>query len=92
VDRSFEPGEQILAFFRDCLKRGRSQVTQASWEQNQAYLRRGIRAGLLTLIFGLSAGDEVMVRGDPQVQEAARLFFDVDSLLKPPYLSRQASH
>ena len=92
VDRSFEPGEQILALFRDYLQRRRLPVPQASWEQNQDYLRRGIKAGLLTLIFGLSAGDEVMTRSDPQVQEAAKVFSDVDSLLKPPYLSRQESH
>jgi hypothetical protein len=104
VDRSLEPGDQILALFRDYLKRRRLQVTQALWEQNQDYLRRGIKAGLLTLIFGPSAGDEVMARGDPQVQKATGLFSDVDSLPKPPrrmldyvthrdrYLSRQASH
>jgi carboxyl-terminal processing protease len=83
VDRSFEPDAQILALFQDYLKHSRLQVPQESWEQNQDYLKRGIKAGLLTLIFGLSAGDQVMTRGDPQVQKALGLFPEIPTILGP---------
>jgi hypothetical protein len=84
VDRSFEPDAQILGLFRDYLIRNRIHVAEEYWSKNQGYLKLGIKAGLLTLIFGLSAGDEVTTRGDPQVQKAAGLFPEIPSVLKPP--------
>jgi hypothetical protein len=84
VDRSFEPDAQILGLFRDYLVRKRLGVPEESWSQNQDYLKLRIKTGLINLIFGLSAGDEVETRGDLQVQKAIALFPDIRSLLKPP--------
>lgn len=83
VDRSFEPDAQILALFRDYLLRNHIHVAEEDWLQNQDYLKLGIKTGLLTLVFGLSAGDEVRTRGDIQVQGAISLFEEISSILGP---------
>jgi len=84
VDRSFEPDAQILGLFRDYLVRKRLGVPEESWSQNQEYLKLRIKTGLFNLIFGLSVGDELETRSDPQVQKAAGLFPDIRYLLRPP--------
>ena len=84
VDRSFEPDAQILGLFRDYLVRKRLQVPEESWSQNEDYLKLRIKTGLLNLIFGLSVGDELETRSDPQVQKAITLFPEIPSVLKPP--------
>lgn len=84
VDRSFELDAQILGLFRDYLVRKRLHVPEESWSQNQDYLKLRIKTGLFNLIFGLSVGDEVETRRDPQIQKAMALFPDIRSLLKPP--------
>jgi len=83
VDRSFEPDAQILGLFRDYLVRNRFRVPEEYWAQDQDYLKLRIKTGLFNLIFGLSVGDEVETRNDPQVQKAAGLFPEIPSVLKP---------
>jgi carboxyl-terminal processing protease len=84
VDRSFEPDAQILGLFQDYLARKRIHVPAESWSQNQEYLKLRIKTGLFNLSFGLSVGDELETRNDPQVQKAMALFPEIYSLLKPP--------
>jgi carboxyl-terminal processing protease len=90
VDRSFEPDAQILGLFRDYLVRNRIRMPEELSAQEQDFLKLRIKAGLLTLIFGLSVGDELQIRSDPQVQRAVKLFPDVRSLLKAPMPSAGA--
>jgi hypothetical protein len=83
VERSFEPDAQILGLFRDYLVRNRFRVPEEYWAQDQDYLKLRIKTGLLNLIFGLSVGDELETRSDPQVQKAITLFPEIPSVLKP---------
>jgi carboxyl-terminal processing protease len=84
VGRSFEPDGQILGLFRDHLVRNKLRVPEEYWAQDQDYLKLRIKTGLFNLIFGLSVGDELETRSDPQVQRTIALFPDIRSLLKPP--------
>ncbi len=84
VDRSFQPGTQVLEKFRQYLTRHRIRVPEEYWGQDQEYLKLRIKAEVLNLVFGLTLGDEVETRGDPQVQKAVELFPEIPELLNPP--------
>jgi len=83
VDRSFEPDEKVMTGFRDFLERGQIRVPDEYWKQDQDYLKLRIKTEIFNLAFGLTAGDEVEVRGDPQVRDALKLFARVAQLLAP---------
>lgn len=84
VDRSFEPDSQTLDDFRDFLMREGVEAPGEYWAPDKSYLLMRIKAEIFTLEFGLPAGNEVQVLGDPQVQKAASYFGKISSLLKPP--------
>ena len=86
IDKSFEPDAKVLGNFQDFLGRERIRVPEEYWSQDQDYLKLKIKAEIFNLVFGLAVGDEVEVRGDPQVQKAASLFPKIPSLLKGPPL------
>ncbi len=81
---SFEPDLQILEQFKEFLLRSAIRVPEEYWTVDQAYLRLRIKTEAFNLAFGLNRGDEVEVRGDPQVQQAMTLFTRVAALLKTP--------
>jgi hypothetical protein len=83
IDRSFEPDGKVLSEFKEFLERKNIRVPEEYWTQDQDYLRTEIKAGILTLVFGLALGEEVQTRDDPQVQKAVALLPQVSELLKP---------
>lgn len=82
VNASFDPDSRVLDDFRHFLTRQRVRVPAEYWAQDQVYIKLRIKAEAFNLVFGLAFGDEVEVRGDPQVQQAATLFSRVPLLLK----------
>jgi carboxyl-terminal processing protease len=84
IDRSFEPDEKVLGEFKEFLERKNIRVPEENWARDLDYLRMEIKAGILTLVFGLAVGEEIETRADPQVQKAVALFPEVPRLLKPP--------
>lgn len=90
VDRTFEPDAKALEQFREFLERERIRVPQEYWPADQDYLKLRIRTEVVTLAQGLEAGDEIGVRGDPQVERAATLFPRVARLLEPSTAKRAA--
>jgi carboxyl-terminal processing protease len=84
VNKSFEPDAAILKDFREFLTRGRVRVPDEYWARDQNYLRLRIKVELLNLVFGLSTGEEVETKGDPQIQKAASLFSQIPKILKGP--------
>ena len=82
--RSFEPDEQTLDDFHDFLLRHGIRAPEEFWDQDRAFLKLRIQTEVINLIFGLTAGNEVETRGDPQVQKAAALFPKIPGLLNPP--------
>jgi carboxyl-terminal processing protease len=83
TERSFEPDDGVLNNFKGYLQRKNIRVPGEYWTQDQDYLRTEIKAGILTLIFGLAVGEEAETRDDPQVQKAVALLPQVSELLKP---------
>jgi hypothetical protein len=83
TERSFEPDGRILDDFKEFLQRKNIRVPEEYWTQDQDYLRTEIKAGILTLVFGLAVGEEVETRDDPQVQKAVALLPQVSALLQP---------
>ena len=92
VGESFEPDEKTLEDFKDFLTRQEIQTPEEYWTPDEEYLRLRIKAEVLSLVFGLAAGDEVEVKGDPQVQSALALFDKIPALLKAPGLQKSTAH
>jgi carboxyl-terminal processing protease len=84
VDRTFEPDAKALESFREFLTRQQIRVPEEYWTKDQEYVKLRIKTELVTLAQGLDAGNEVEVRGDPQVQQAASLFPRIARLLRGP--------
>ena len=83
IDKSFEPDDKVLNDFKEFLQRNSIRIPPEYWTPDQDYLRTEIKAGILTLVFGLAVGEEVEARADPQVQKAVALLPQVSELLKP---------
>jgi len=84
VSKSFEPDLGVMDSFRDFLGRQGLRVPEEYWASDQPYLKVRIKTELFNLVYGLTFGDEVETRADPQVQKAATLFPRVAELLKGP--------
>lgn len=84
ISRTFEPDAATLEAFREFLARQRVRTPEEYWGPDQDYLKLRIKTELCNLVFGLAAGDEVEVRGDPQVRQALELFPRISALLQPP--------
>ncbi len=83
IDDGFEPDEKALNDFRDYLQRSGIRAPEDYWSKDQDYLKLKIKIDLMTLTRGLEAGQEIEVRNDPQVVEAAQMFPKIAALLKP---------
>ena len=84
VPKSFEPDSQVLGSLKDFLARQGVRVPEEYWAGDEPYLRVRIKTELFNLVYGLTFGDEVETRADPQVQEAGTLFPRIAQLLKAP--------
>ena len=82
VPKSFEPDSQVLDGFKDFLGRRGVRVPEEYWNDDRPYLKVRIKTELFNLVYGLTFGDEVETRADPQVQKAATLFPTIAQLLK----------
>ncbi len=83
IDEGFEPEDKTLNDFRDYLGRSGIRAPQEYWRSDQDYLKLKIKIDLMTLTRGLDTGQEIEVRTDPQVAEAAQMFPKIAGLLKP---------
>lgn len=92
VAESWEPDQRVLGQFRDFLTQSQIRTPQGYWRQDQAFMKLRIKTELFNLVFGLARGDEVEVRGDPQVQKTIALLPRVPELLKPPALTPGTRH
>jgi carboxyl-terminal processing protease len=88
TNESFEPDPAMLDDFKEFLNRGGVRTPEEYWNNDQDYLRLRIKVELLSLVSGLSTGEEVQTKGDPQVQKAASLFSQVPRILKGPGTGR----
>ncbi len=92
VAESWDPDSRVLEEFREFLTRSRIRVPPEYWRSDQSYLKLRIKTELVNLVFGLARGNEVEVRGDPQVQKATALFPKVPELLQTPALKPGTLH
>ena len=92
VDESFTPDATALDGLRDFLTRQGIRTPEEFWTPDHDYLKLRIKTEVFNLVFGLTAGDQIEVKGDPQVQKAAALFNKIPALLKAPALKASAAH
>jgi carboxyl-terminal processing protease len=82
VNKSFEPDADVLSEFRNFLSSDRVRVPLQYWVQDQDYLKLRIKTEVFSLLFGLAAGNEVEMKGDPQVRKSLELFPKIPEILK----------
>jgi carboxyl-terminal processing protease len=92
VDDSFEPSSAVVESFRDFLVRNQIRVPEEYWSQDTDFVKLHIKTELFNLVFGLARGNEIEVKGDPQVQQAVSLLIQVPLLLKGAAVSPAATH
>lgn len=88
VGEDFEVDDRILEEFQRFLEESGVQVPASSWQQQRDFLKVRIKAELFNLVFGMSRGDEVEVKADPQVQAAVGAFHRAEELLAPRQAAR----
>jgi carboxyl-terminal processing protease len=84
LKKTFEPDKDVLTEFRNFLSSRRIRTPLEYWVQDQDYLKLRIRMEVCSLVFGLRAGNEVEIKGDPQVQKALEVFPKIPEILKGP--------
>jgi hypothetical protein len=72
----------MLQDFKEFLSREGVRTPEEFWDKDQDYLKLRIKVELLNLVSGLSSGEEVETKGDPQVQKAASLFSQIPKILR----------
>lgn len=92
VGKSFDPDAHVLSEFRNFLSSARVRVPLPYWVQDQDYLKLRIKTEVFNLLFGLTAGNEVEIKGDPQVQKALQLFPRVPEILQGPLSKKKTEH
>ena len=79
-EATFEVIPELLAQFRAYLVERQVEVKDADFAENEAYIRRGIKAEIYSNYFGLVPRNRVLAEGDRQLQEALRLFPEAERL------------
>jgi len=79
-EATFEVSPELLAQFRAYLAERQIEVKDEDFAQNEAYVRRGIKAEIYSNYFGLVPRNRVLAEGDRQLQEALRLFPEAERL------------
>jgi carboxyl-terminal processing protease len=84
LTRSFEPDTDVMTEFRNFLASRRVRTPLEYWVSDQDYLKLRIKMEVFNLVFGLTAGNEVEIKGDPQVQKALEVFPRIPEILRSP--------
>jgi hypothetical protein len=80
INDSFVVGDSLIEDFRRFLEDS-GVVIPASWEAMVPFFKARIQTELFNLVFGITRGDEVEVKADPQVQAARRAVEQARALL-----------
>lgn len=70
IDRSFEPGNEMLDEFQVYLSQRHIRPSLAEWSSTLGFVRSMLKQEVLNLTLGVAAGDEVELRRDPVVAAA----------------------
>ena len=86
AEKSWEPAEGLLAEFRQWLideeiATGEEADEMLAEEKAKSYTRRQIHSDIFTAAFGTEAANQVLARGDVQIQAALDLFDQAHDLL-----------
>ena len=82
VSEEFEVDESVLTGFKNFLYEAGVRVPLLSWEKSLPFVKVRIKTELFNLVFGIPRGNEVDVRGDPQVQSAKQALGQAQQLLQ----------
>ena len=82
VSEKFEVDESVLTGFKNFLYEAGVRVPLLSWEKSLPFVKVRIKTELFNLVFGIPRGNEVDVRGDPQVQSAKQALGQAQQLLQ----------
>jgi carboxyl-terminal processing protease len=81
IGPDFVVGDSLLEEFRGYLEES-GVVVPPNWQAHAPFLKARIQTELFNLVFGISRGDEVEVKADPQVQAAVEAIEQARALLR----------
>jgi carboxyl-terminal processing protease len=84
LKKTFEPDKDVMTEFRNFLSSRQIRTPLEYWVKDQDYLKLRIKVEVVSLIFGLKSGNEVEIKGDPQVQKTLQVFPRVPDILRGP--------
>ncbi|SRR5579871_1513267 len=82
VSRDFKLDDAALNDFREYLKKDKIPFTEDDLKENHDYLALGIRANLISAIYGRGEGDRIYINNDPWVKSAIDAIPQADELAK----------
>ncbi|HWP85870.1 MAG TPA: S41 family peptidase, partial [Terriglobia bacterium] len=82
ITEQFYVDDPLLESFRRYLREAGFEVSDQQWRQNALFLRTKLRAEVFNLVFGISKGDEALLREDPQVLAAVAALPQARALLE----------
>ena len=80
IGEGFEVGDAVVDEFRRFLQES-GVVVPPAWQAHLPFLKARIQTELFNLVFGITRGDEVEVKADPQVQAALQAVVRARELL-----------
>ncbi len=92
VSEDFEVDEAALGDFKNFLHNAGVRVPPLSWERSLPFVKVRIKTELFNLAYGIPRGNEVDVRGDPQVQSAIGALGQAQQLLRTADAARGSNH
>lgn len=81
LTEQFRVDDRLLDDFRQYLQQSGMKIPGPVWQRDLPFIRMNIQAEILNLVFGISKGDEISVRADPQARAAAEALPRAQQLL-----------
>ncbi len=82
VGRDFVVTTEVMDEFREFLLRSGFVVSERQWAAGLALVESRVQAEILTLVYGITAGDQADAEADPQVNAAVAAIADAERLLR----------
>jgi carboxyl-terminal processing protease len=89
VPRDFAATDEVIGLFRGFLREAGFRAPEAEWRRAEPWIRQRIQAEVLTLGYGMQAGEQVETIADPQVRAAVAALESASKLWQAARLGKR---
>jgi hypothetical protein len=82
LSQDFEMTDAMVAEFKDLVVKSRLRVDEATWKQDEPFIRAMMRFEIDVDLFGIEVARKNLARQDPQLQYALTLFPEAEALMR----------